>query len=252
MAVRRLIPLLKQRHALDFVIINGENAAGGSGIDAATYREIRDAGADCVTLGDHAFHRKSATDLFSKESARCIRPANFPDGAPGVGWTIIPTEKGTPIGVCNLMGRVFMGLNVDCPFRAFDALRSGPLRECAVVVVDFHAEATSEKVTFGKYVDGRASVVFGTHTHVETADEKILASGTAYVSDVGMCGSRAGVIGLRYDLALRRLREALPASYESAEGEEQVTGIFVTVDSSSGRSQEIQRLKESLSSETAS
>jgi 2',3'-cyclic-nucleotide 2'-phosphodiesterase len=252
MAIRRLLPVLKQRHSLDLVIVNGENAAGGSGIDAATYREIRDAGADCVTLGDHAFHRKSASDLLSKEGERCIRPANFPEGAPGVGWTVVKSTNGVSVGVCNILGRVFMGLNVDCPFRAFDALRSGPLKECAVVVVDFHAEATSEKIVFGKYADGRASIVFGTHTHVETADEQILPAGTAYVTDIGMCGSRAGVIGMRYDLALRRLREALPASYEAAEGAEQVTGILVTVDPSTGRSQEIQRLRESLASETAS
>lgn len=250
--VKAILPRIVQQHSVDFVIANGENASGGMGIDARTAAEIQSSGAAVITLGDHAFHRKGSREFLAQAGEWCIRPANLPPGTPGAGACVVTPPNGPSIGVCNILGRVFMGLGVDCPFRCFDALEAGLFGTAQIKIVDFHAEATSEKLVFGRYADGRASVVVGTHTHVQTADERILPGGTAFISDLGMCGSQAGVIGMRSDLALTRLKDSLPASYEAAEGDEKICGVVVTFSRETLRPLSIQRLQESLAVETAS
>lgn len=243
--VAALIPRIKEKYEIDFVIANGENASGGMGIDARSANEIRNSGVDIITLGDHAFHRKGSREFLATAGEWCVRPVNLPPGTVGSGTCVVTAENGrVSIGICNILGRVFMGLGVECPFRAYDGLEKGLFAGTAIRIVDFHAEATSEKLAFARYVDGRASVVVGTHTHVQTADERLLPGGTAFISDLGMCGSQAGVIGMRADLAVTRLKDSMPASYEAAEGSEMVCGVVVDFDRTTWKCRSIQRLQE--------
>ncbi len=234
-AVLDALPLLRSRHCADFIVVNGENSAGGFGITESIFTELIDAGADAVTLGNHAFDQRE-TLVYIERYERLLRPINFPPGTPGRGSSLIKARNGATVLVANLMGRVFMG-EFDCPFRAVDGLlKSCPLGEAAdAVVLDLHAEATSEKQAFGLFVDGRASLVVGTHTHVPTADERVLPGGTAYVSDVGMCGNYSSVLGMDAEEPLNRFLRKIPrAKFEPAPGPATVTGVIVDTDDRTG------------------
>lgn len=215
-AVRTLLRGLREEHEADFVIVNAENAAAGYGITEGTVRELLDAGADCLTTGNHVWAQKEAHQLLDRDH-RVLRPANYPPGAPGVGHSVFQTEKAGTIGVLNLMGRVFMD-PVDCPFRIGLELTEHLGKQCDAIIVDCHAEATSEKAAMGFHLDGRVTAVIGTHTHVQTADERILPLGTAFISDCGMTGPKGTVIGVKREIALRRFLSGLPARFEVPKG----------------------------------
>ncbi|GLK66711.1 TIGR00282 family metallophosphoesterase [Hansschlegelia plantiphila] len=231
-AVSERLPALRERWKLDLVVINGENAAGGFGITEAIYDDLLNAGCDAVTLGNHAFDQREAL-VFSERAERLVRPVNFPTGTPGRGATMVEARNGAQVLVVNVMGNVFMGTSLDDPFRKIDAeLEACPLGQGAdAVVVDFHAEATSEKQAFGHFLDGRASLVIGTHTHTPTADHRILPGGTAYMSDAGMCGAYDGVLGMKKDEPIHRFLTKLPSGrFEPAEGEGTLSGLAVEID----------------------
>lgn len=234
-AVARELPGLRRRWALDFVVVNAENAAGGFGITEAIAAELLDAGADCLTLGNHAFDQREAL-VFIERQPRLLRPLNFPAGTPGRGANLIETAGGRRVLVANVMGRVFMEA-LDDPFLTVSAeLDKCPLGQaCDASIVDFHGEATSEKQAFGLYVDGRASLVVGTHTHVPTADHRILPHGTAFQSDAGMTGDYDSVIGMDKDEPIRRfLRKTPGARMETALGPATLCGLAVETDDATG------------------
>jgi hypothetical protein len=235
LAVVERLPGLIQDWKLDFVVINGENAAGGFGITEAIYQEIRDAGADAITLGNHAWDQREAL-VFIERAPRLLRPANYPAGTPGRGAAVYAAKNGARVLVINLMGRIFMD-PLDDPFAVIEReLTACPLRQgCDVSIVDFHAEATSEKQSLAHLVDGRVSLVVGTHTHVPTADERVLSGGTAYVTDIGMCGDFDSVIGMQKEEPIRRFLTRLPsARFEAATGPATLTGVAVEIDDATG------------------
>ena len=237
----RHVAALKELHKIDLVIANGENGAGGAGLDSSTAREIFNSGIDFITLGDHAFQRKDIHPFLERETERIIRPANYPKGAPGRGAAIIEISS-MRIGICNLIGRVFIGHLVDCPFYTAELLISEYFKDCKIIIIDMHAEATSEKIAMARLLDGRVSLIFGTHTHVQTADQQILPGGTAYISDLGMCGSMEGVIGMDAQVAIKRFMTGLPHAYQIASGEGILNGIIATFDRTTGRAISIERL----------
>lgn len=228
---------LRERLQADMVIVNGENAAGGAGIDASTAREIREAGADVITLGDHAFQRKGAAEFLDENSSWCIRPHNLPpDTTPGKGWCRWSLSESTSVVVINLMGRVFMGGSIDCPFRAVASLLDTLSKEPGTIIVcDMHAEATSEKWAMARHLDGKISLLVGTHTHVQTADAQVLPGGTGYITDLGMTGSNTGVIGMDASVALKRFLSPRPAPYEVADGAGIIHGVVADIDIASGK-----------------
>ncbi|MCL5283158.1 MAG: TIGR00282 family metallophosphoesterase [Armatimonadetes bacterium] len=236
-----MIPSLRERYCADFVIANAENAAGGTGITPDIARVlISEAKSDVLTLGNHAWAKKEIYPYLNEEP-RILRPANYPPGVPGRGYGIYESPAG-PIAVISLMGRVFMA-PLDDPFRAADAIISEVKTKTATVIVDMHAEATSEKQVFGWYVNGRVSAVIGTHTHVQTADEQILTGGTAYLTDVGMTGPIHSIIGMRYDIIVSRFTSQLPAHFEVAEGDAMLCAALIETDDHTGRALNIQRLQ---------
>lgn len=227
-AVTEKLPGLVADLKVDCVVINGENAAHGFGITEAIYQELLDAGADCVTLGNHSWDQREAL-VFIDRAPRLVRPVNYPAGTPGRGAALVETRKGAQVLVVNAMGRVFMDA-MDDPFAAVEReIEAAPLGRVAdAVVIDIHAEATSEKQAFGHIFDGRASLVVGTHTHVPTADHRILPGGTAFMTDVGMCGDYDSVIGMDKAEPLRRMREKTPGGkFEPASGPATLSGILV-------------------------
>ena len=233
--VLQRLPGLIQRYALDCVIVNGENAAGGAGITEKICDELLEAGADAVTLGNHAWDQREAL-VFIERQPRLVRPANWPRGTPGRGATMVEARGGARVLVVNLIGRVFMGL-ADDPFTAADRETNAcPLGSgCDSLVVDFHAEATSEKQAMGHFLDGRASLVVGTHTHAPTADHQILSGGTAFQTDAGMTGDYDSVIGVEKGEPMRRFVQATPsARFEAADGDASLCGIAVETDPRSG------------------
>lgn len=223
---------LKRDTGAHLAVVNGENAAGGAGITASTAAEIFAAGADVVTTGNHVWDKRDAAVLLA-DDPRVLRPANYPDGAPGRGAGVFDAG-GVRVAVVNLMGRVFMPL-VDDPFRAIDRILAEIASTAAVVLVDLHAEATSEKSAFAWHVDGRVAAVVGTHTHVTTADARVLPGGTAFITDVGMTGPHDSVIGVRKDQALTRFLTQRPVPYETADGDVRLAAVLVTADPRSGR-----------------
>ncbi len=235
--------LERNREKFDVVIANVENSAGGFGITWKVYQELKDMGVDVLTSGNHIWDKKEIYEFIDK-CPDLLRPANYPEGVPGRGFCIL--EKGsTRLCVINLMGRIFLEPGLDNPFRVFDAIYEKVSQETPIILVDFHAETTSEKWAFGIYVDGRASAVYGTHTHVPTADEFILKRGTAYVSDVGMTGAWYSVIGMSYREPIERFLYALPRRFKVEEKEEVVfNAIEVEIDPSTGRAKSIRRIKE--------
>ncbi len=232
---------LVDRHFVDLVVANGENAAAGYGLTGSVLNELFAAGVDVVTSGNHIWDKKEVMPLLEREP-RLLRPANYPPELPGAGSGIFETAGGVRVGVVNLEGRVFMR-NLDCPFRAADALIEELQRETALIFVDFHAEATSEKQALGFYLDGRVSAVVGTHTHVQTADEQILAGGTGYLTDVGMSGSRDAIIGNKKKPALERFLTQLPVRLEVAKKDPQLCAVLLTLNEETGRCEAIERIQ---------
>jgi metallophosphoesterase (TIGR00282 family) len=233
--VAELLPRLRERWALDCVVINAENAAGGFGITESILEDLIDAGADAVTLGNHAFDQKDAL-VFINRQPRLVRPINFPKGTPGRGAALVRLKDGADVLVINAMGRVFM-TELDCPFRAVDnELTACQLKQGAdAILIDFHAEATSEKQALGLFVDGRASVVVGTHTHTPTADERVLPSGTAYMSDAGMTGDYNSVLGMDSEEPLNRFLTRIPRErFEPSNGAGTLSGLAVEIDDRTG------------------
>jgi metallophosphoesterase (TIGR00282 family) len=232
--------VLRRRHRPDLVVVNGENAAGGAGLTPDTAEEIFRAGADVITSGNHVWDRKEVVPLLER-NGRVLRPANYPDPAPGSGVCVVEAADGTPVAVVNLQGRVFMS-PVDDPFRAADAILDELGGAARVVVVDFHAEATSEKLAFGWYLDGRVTAVLGTHTHVPTADARVLPAGTAYVSDVGMTGPYASVIGMDKETVIERFRTQRPHRMVPAEGGDVRAAAVLVEAAEDGRALSIERV----------
>ena len=241
-AVAIVLRRIRREEAIDFVVANGENAAGGKGIDVGSAEELQDAGVDVITTGNHVWAHRDIVPYLG-ENHRVLRPLNFAPGTPGAGWVVRPARDGTPVGVVNLIGRVFMG-PADCPFRAAEAVLPEVAREARVVLVDMHAEATSEKVGMGRYLDGRVSAVVGSHTHVQTADEAVLSAGTAVLSDAGMCGPEDSVLGVRTDRVLERFLSQLPVRFEVASGPVLVQGALIDVVPETGRATAIRRIRE--------
>ena len=243
--VKRGLPGLVEHHSIDVVIANAENAAAGFGITREIGDQLLDWGVDVMTSGNHVWDKKEALDYIGTES-RLLRPANYPAGVPGNGSYLARTKDGQTIGVINVMGRVFMQ-NIDDPFaivlREIEKLRD----RTRTIFVDFHAEATSEKIAMGWHLDGRVTAVIGTHTHVQTADERILPKGTGYLTDVGMTGPHDSVIGVEIEPALGRFLNALPARFETATGNPRLNAVVIESDPQSGRATDIDRISLSAS-----
>lgn len=224
-AVSALLPKLKNELNIDFVILNGENLAHGNGINQKVFEEMIQAGVDVITAGNHTFDKKEVIPLLEKQS-NLLRPANLPPMATGKGY-VVYQKSDKKILVINLMGRVFMGGALDCPFRTFDDIYQKHKDNVDYIIVDFHGEATSEKQAFGYYVDGRATAVFGTHTHVQTADERFLPQGTAFITDIGMTGAYESVIGVRKEEIIQKFITGMPKKYEPAEGRFIFTALYL-------------------------
>lgn len=239
--VGRHLASLVDRHLIDLVVANAENAAAGFGVTPDVVDELLGMGIDVLTTGNHVWDKKESFVSLDQET-RLLRPANYPPGLPGKGWGVFRTSADVPVAVVNLEGRVFMN-NLDCPFRAADAILGELAATARIVLVDFHAETTSEKGAMGSYLDGRVSVVVGTHTHVQTADERLLPGGTAFISDAGMTGSRDSVIGIRKELSVERFLTQLPVRFEVAKREPMLCGVVVTVDEPTGRALGIERVQ---------
>ncbi|MBI2861907.1 MAG: TIGR00282 family metallophosphoesterase [Chloroflexi bacterium] len=236
-AAKTIVPRLRHVHNLDLVVANGENAAGGRGITGEVAAELFACGIDIITSGNHIWDQPGIIPYLQKED-RLLRPLNYPPESPGRGFIVCSNTL-----IVNLMGRVFIGL-FDCPFRALDRLLETLPTKPRVVIVDFHAEATSEKVGFGWYFDGRVSAVFGTHTHVPTADARILPGGTAYVTDVGMVGPRDSVIGMEREKVLTHFLTGMPLRLEVARGSLTFNSVLIEVDEATGKACHIARLDE--------
>jgi metallophosphoesterase (TIGR00282 family) len=243
-AVRAAIPLLRERYQPDFFVVNGENTAGGNGITPKLAIELMRAGADVVTLGDHAWDQREILSYFATEP-RLVRPLNFPPGTPG-GGSIVVGGNGQKLGVINLLGRTFMGPQVDNPFLLIEAEIEKLKQETSCIMVDFHAEATSEKIAFGRALDGLVTLVVGTHTHVQTADEQIFPGGTAYLTDAGFCGPHESVIGRDIASVLQKYRTLMPNKFYIAREGLQADGVFVEADPASGRALRIERIQQKV------
>jgi metallophosphoesterase (TIGR00282 family) len=238
-AVHALVPDLRKEYGIDLVIANGENAAGGFGLTVGTAQELLDDGVNIITSGNHIWAQKEIIPYLD-EDVPVLRPLNYPPGVPGRGYLLK-----NRVMVVNLMGRTFMN-NLDCPFRAMDALLEGLSSKTKVIIVDFHAEATSEKVAMGHYLDGRVSAVLGTHTHVGTIDARILPGGTAYVTDIGMTGPDDSIIGDDAEAVIQRFLTMMPHRLSVGRGKPLFNAIMVLVDEKSGRAISIERISREL------
>ena len=240
-ALKELYPGLRDEFNIDFAIVNGENMAGGSGITQETLEDVLSSGIDVVTSGDHIWKKKE-TQKFVSQYPMLLRPANFPSGVPGKGSQLIETKNGKVVGVINLLGRVFMTQTLECPFltakREVDKLKD----KTDIIIVDFHAEATAEKIALGWFLDGYVSVVVGTHTHVQTADETILPNKTAYITDIGMVGARYGVIGRKKEGVIERFLTQMPARFELAVEDVCINAVLVDIDDDTGKAISIERI----------
>ena len=238
--VREHLDRLVDRHGIDYAVANVENAADGFGITPSLAAELEGHGLHVMTSGNHIWDKVEILP-YVEEHRTLLRPHNFPPGAPGTGVHVGSTSAGTPVAVINLMGRIFMN-PLACPFRTADQILQELGGRCRVILVDFHAEATSEKVVLGWYLDGRVSAVVGIHTHVQTADERVLPGGTAVITDVGMTGARDSVIGIEKDLAIRKFLQQMPVRFASAKKNPRLCAVVVEVDETTGRALGIQRL----------
>lgn len=226
----------------DLIIANGENAAGGKGITAEIVYEFFNYGVDLITMGNHVWDKKEIVK-FIEDEPHLIRPANYPPNSPGQGSALLELAENIKIGVINLAGRIFLPA-LDCPFRTGQALIQEIRKETPIIIVDFHAEATSEKVAMGWYLDGQVSAVLGTHTHIQTADERILPEGTAYISDIGMTGPRNSVLGVKKELILERFLTQLPTRFQIAGGEVIFNAVSLQINPHTGKCLHISRIKE--------
>ncbi len=236
----QVLPRLIPRWGLGLVVCNAENAAGGSGLTVRCFDELTEAGVDVLTMGDHVYRKDEIHQIFDR-SDRVLKPVNLPPESPGPALALVQARDGTFVAVFSVLGRTFMK-PVDCPFRASDRLLEQIRGAAEVVLVDVHAEATSEKQLLGRYLDGRVSAVLGTHTHVATADEQILPGGTAYQTDVGMTGPHDGILGRRYDRVLSATLSFVPTHFDVATGDPRLNGALVTIDPTTGRALSIQRV----------
>jgi len=249
-AVIARLPELKEKHALDFVIVNGENTAGGRGITGKITIELLRAGVSVVTTGDHIWDQKDIVSFLALEP-RLLRPLNYPDGAPGGGSIVLETAKGK-IGVINVQARTFMQPILENPFRALETAVTRMRQETVNIIVDAHGETTSEKIALGRFLDGKVSAVIGTHTHVQTADEQIFPGGTAFLCDAGMCGPVNSILGRAIEPIMNRFVSNLPASFPVAAGEVRLRGALIEIDESTGRALRITRVDEPGPSASAS
>ncbi len=236
------LPQLVRERKIDLVIANAENIAGGSGITANLFHKLRSYGVDVCTLGDHAL-RKSDIGHTLNTSERIVRPANFSVHAPGKTFTVVTSNSGVQVAVFAVMGRIFMNLPCDDPFAAVDRVLKDVAPQVKVRVCDVHAETTSEKVALGHYMDGRVSLIFGTHTHIPTADAKIMPNGTAYITDIGMCGPYDSVLGRRKDRVLQYMTSAVPAPFDVATGDVRLCGVLSEIDTATGRALGVERIE---------
>ncbi len=236
--LKESLPGLRRTHALDFIVVNGENAAGGAGLTPPTARELFELGVDAVTLGNHTWDKRELAPALD-EFPRLLRPLNYPAGAPGRGWMAVTSRAGVAVGVINAMGRVFAAPHLDCPFRGIEQALEELRGHVRVILVDFHAEATSEKVSMGWFLDGRVSAVLGTHTHVQTSDAMVLPGGTAYMTDAGMTGPWISALGVERGRIIERFLTQLPVRFDVAPGPCQFNGAVVDVDETTGRARSI-------------
>jgi hypothetical protein len=238
--ISRELHRLVDRYMVDLVIANGENAAGGFGITEETANELYKCGIDVLTSGNHIWDKKDSLNFINR-AEKLLRPANYPDGTPGRGSALFTTAGGRKVAVLNLEGRVFMN-NLECPFRTADREISQLCTETPIIFVDFHAEATSEKASLGWYLDGRVSALIGTHTHIQTADERILPGGTAYLTDAGMTGGFDSVIGVKKEEPIMKFLSQLPVKFEVAKNNLRLNGVVVVVDEQTGKALSIERI----------
>jgi metallophosphoesterase (TIGR00282 family) len=241
-AVIAHLPRLKDLHALDFVVVNGENAAGGRGITPKITIDLLRAGVSVITTGDHIWDQKEIIAFIDTEP-RLLRPVNYPEGAPGNGSIVLETAKG-PVGVISVQGRTFMQPILENPFRAVGLAVEQMRQHTSVIFVDAHAETTSEKIAIGRFLDGKVSAVIGTHTHVQTADEQIFPGGTAFLCDAGMCGPASSILGRAIDPIVNRFVSNLPALFPVARGDVRLCGVVVSLDEATGRAVKITRVNE--------
>ena len=238
-AFRTITPQLRSEKSIDVVIVNGENSAGGKGFTRKALDELYAGGADVVTAGNHVWDKKDVF-AFVDDEPFLVRPANYPDGTPGKGYCIFPF-KAANIAVMNLSGRSFMPA-LDCPFQKADEILAEIGGQADVVVLDFHAETTSEKLAMGHYLDGRADIVVGTHTHVQTADEQILTGGTAYITDLGMVGAHDSILGVRKEIVIQKFRTGMPVRFDMAEGAAEYAAVIVDIEPNGRRAPQIERI----------
>ncbi|MFH1655149.1 MAG: TIGR00282 family metallophosphoesterase [Candidatus Omnitrophota bacterium] len=240
-AVNTLLPQIKKKERIDFTIANVENAAGGAGITPKIVDELFAYDIDVLTTGDHIWDRREIVNVIDT-TAKFLRPANYPEGVPGTGYCVVEKNR-TPIGIINLQGRVFMRPVVGCPFRQATEIIKKIKSKTPIILVDMHAEATSEKIALGHFLDGEVSAVVGTHTHVQTADEKILPQGTAYITDIGMCGPCDSVIGQNKEKIIERYLTGMPVRFEVASGDVQLQGVVIVIDEKTGKAKSIERIQ---------
>lgn len=238
--MKQVLPVLKQKHQPDFIIANGENAAAGRGITEKVANELFETGIDCLTMGNHTWDNKDIFNFIDQEE-RIVRPANYPEGTPGKGSTVLKKNK-KHLVVVNLQGRTFLP-PLECPFKTADEIVASAKPKYNCILIDFHAEATSEKISMGWHMDGKCSVLLGTHTHVQTHDERILPQGTAYVTDVGMVGPSEGVLGVDREAVLRKFKTQMPVRFSPAKGLWQFHATLVTIDEKTGNATEIRLIR---------
>ncbi len=239
--VRRAVPELRVQQRLNVVIVNAENAAGGAGLTPAQYRQLRVAGVDAVTLGDHIYKKFDIADILKDPAEPIVKPANFPASAPGKDHVIVASALGVPVAVISLLGRTYMKA-VDCPYTAVDRVLASLPPEVKVVLVDIHAEATADKYLMAHHLNGRVTAVLGTHTHVPTADEQLFSGGTAFQCDVGMCGPHDGVLGRQASRVLSAARNFAPTTFHVSTGDVRINGVIVECNPETGRATAIDRV----------
>ncbi|ERI08284.1 TIGR00282 family metallophosphoesterase [Aneurinibacillus aneurinilyticus] len=238
--LKEMLPRLKKKYNPHVTVVNGENAASGRGITQKIANEFFEWGAGAITLGNHSFDNKEVFDFIDNEP-RMVRPANFPEGTPGRGYTFVKATLGGELAVINLQGRTFLPPS-DCPFRTVEKIVEQVKKRTPYIFVDMHAEATSEKQAMGWFLNGKVSAVVGTHTHVQTADERILPGGTAYLSDVGMVGPRDSILGMDREAVLKKFLTGLPVRFEVAMLKPQLNGVIIDMEKNTGRANSIQRI----------
>ena len=244
-AIAKLLPKLKAEFRIELTVANAENAAGGAGLTPQVADDLFSMGVDVLTTGDHIWDRREINAALLKNPL-LLRPANFPEGAPGRGWCIFKVRSGASIAIVNLEGRVFMRYQIECPFKTAKIILEQLQGQTNIILVDIHAEATSEKMALAHFLDGAVSAVVGTHTHIQTADEKILPAGTAYITDLGMTGPYDSVIGQRKEKIIERFITGLPTRFEVASDDVQLAGAVLDIDDKTGKANSIQRIQRRL------